>query len=301
MVTSGRRGWFERVLIDLNTQCDFLLSSGALPVANRHEIVPRIRQVMNWARLQQVPIISSFEAHRPGELVRGLPPHCVDRSRGQRKLPFTLMPCRLLLQGDNTTDVPLDPFRRYQQVIFTKRRADFLSNPKADRLINSMHPDYWILLGVTASACVKAMALGLLVRNERVMVVRDACGDWSIAEGDHAFRQMDAKGVLLVTADEILSGAAHERMLNHRPAFIVDEESEQAEQAADNGRPKSTNHRPRNGVRRVAPSNGNGQPRNAASEDSPAHRPCDDLASRGSRPGSSTQKRSTRHTRRGLA
>ncbi len=301
MLTSARRGWFERVLIDLNTQCDFLLSSGALPVANRHAVVPRIRQVMNWARLQQVPIVSSLEAHRPGETVRGLPPHCVDRSRGQRKLPFTLMPCRLFLQGDNTTDVPLDPFRRYQQVIFTKRRADFLSNPKADRLINALQPDYWMLLGVTASACVKAMALGLLVRHQRVMVVRDACGDWSIAEGDHAFRQMDAKGILLVTAEEVLSGAAHERMKSHRPAFIVEQESEEADAAAGNGRPKSLEERRRTEIRRVAPSNGNGHPRGGSAKASPTGRHADGAASPDAGRQRPLRKRASRQPRGGLA
>ena len=208
MITPRGRVLLDRVMVDLNTQCDFLLPRGALPVANRAEAMPRIRQLMNWARLEQVPVISSLESHRPGESIKGLPPHCIDRTRGQRKLPFTLLPRRLLLCGDNTFDIPSEPFRRHQQIILTKREVDFLTNPKTDRLINSLSPEYWIIFGVTASNCVKAMVLGLLARHNRVVVVRDACGYWSESDGEHAFRKMSAKGAHLLTTEEVIAGAA---------------------------------------------------------------------------------------------
>lgn len=206
MNTSARGGSLDRVLIDLNTQCDFLLPGGALPVANRAELVPKIRKLMNWARTEHVPVISSLEAHRPGESFHGLPPHCIDRTQGQRKLPFTLLPRRILLQGDNTLDVPSDPFRRHQQVILTKRCIDFLGNPKADRLINTLSPHHWIIFGVPTSRCVKSVALGLLARRLRVVVVTDACGHWSEIDGVHACRQMEAKGAFMLTTDQLISG-----------------------------------------------------------------------------------------------
>lgn len=211
MSTSRRRGQIDRIIVDLNTQCDFLLPGGALPTANRAEAMPKIRKLMAWARLQQIPIISSLQAQRSGERLNGLPPHCVDRTNGQRKLPFTLMPRRVLVQGDNTFDVPLDPFRRFQQLIFTKREIDFLTNPKVDRLINALSPNYWIVCGVTTSLCVKAMVLGLIARQRRVVVVQDACGHWSAVDAQHALRQMEAKGGVLVTTDELVSGAVDER------------------------------------------------------------------------------------------
>ena len=206
MNTSAHGGSLDRVLIDLNTQCDFLLPGGALPVANRAELVPKIRMLMNWARVEHVPVISSLEAHRPGESFHGLPPHCIDRTQGQRKLPFTLLPRRILLQGDNTLDVPSDPFRRHQQVILTKRCTDFLGNPKADRLINTLTPHHWIIFGVPTSRCVKSVVLGLLARRLRVVVVIDACGHWSEIDGVHACRQMEAKGAFMVTTDRLISG-----------------------------------------------------------------------------------------------
>jgi nicotinamidase-related amidase len=203
-----RRNSFDRILVDMNTQCDFLLPTGAVPVANRAQVVPNIRRLMNWARIQDLPVVSSLECHRPGESPKGLPLHCLDRSGGQRKLPFTLMTRRIIIQADNTFDLPLEPFRRYQQLIFTKRTVDFLSNPKADRLVNSIFVGHVIVFGVLAEQSVKALALGLLTRQIRTVVVSDACGHWCGTEADLALRQMGAKGAILVTTEELLSGKA---------------------------------------------------------------------------------------------
>jgi len=193
-MSSASRSPASRVLVDLNTQCDFLLPKGALPVWNRKDILPNIRRLMSWARTSRVPVISSLEAHRPGESRKGLPPHCVDRTNGQKKLPFTLLPRRLLLMGDNTVDVPFQIFRRFQQVIFTKRDRDFLNNPKADRLVNNIDVNHMIVFGVVTEYCVKAAVLGLITRRHRVVVVSDACGCWSSSDHDLSLRQMDAKG-----------------------------------------------------------------------------------------------------------
>lgn len=226
MTHPNRRSVFERVILDLNTQCDFLLPGGALPVANRAEVLPRVRQLMNWARLSKIPVISSLEAHRPSESFRNLPPHCLDHTLGQKKLPFTLMPNRMLIMGDNTADVPMQPFTRFQQLIFTKRNADFLANPKADRLINTIEPEYWIIFGITATHCVKHVTLGMLARHHKVVVVRDACGFWSAVDGEHAFRQMEAKGAILATTDELTDGSVAESIRSHKVRIETEAESD---------------------------------------------------------------------------
>lgn len=262
-MSSARRPTFDRILIDLNTQFDFLLPGGAMPVANRSTALPNIRRLMNWARLQEVPIISSLEAHRIGESLHGLPPHCIDRSPGQRKLPFTLMPKRILVMGDNTTDLPSDPFRRYQQIIFTKRNVDFLSNPKADRLINSIGVDHFIIFGISAAHCVKAMVLGLIAQHNHVVVVTDACGWWSHSDAEHSFRQMDAKGAVLVSTEELVTGAAEERIRTQRPLHVL--EMSQRTAYEDTARDEELGRTSRSMTRRRTPAR-NGEAAHRAGE-----------------------------------
>lgn len=265
MSVAARRNSFNRILVDLNTQCDLLLPRGALPVTNRTEILPNIRRLMNWGRIEALPVISTLEAHRPGESIQGLPSYCIDRTSGQRKLPFTLLPRRIVCTGDNTFDLPLDIFRRYQQVIFTKRKRDFLSNPKADRLVNLVSSHHLVVFGTVAEHCVKAAVLGLLARQHRIAVVTDACGFWSAGDAELAMRQLDAKGAVLVTTEELVSGAADERIKASRPMIFSDTEEPEAVHAGGNG-----NGNGRNGHAR---SNGNGKPAIDLSRIGPAKEP----------------------------
>jgi hypothetical protein len=57
-----------------------------------------------------------------------------------------------------------------------------------------------------------------------VAVVTDACGAWSAAAAAQSMRQMDAKGAILVTTDELISGGADERIRDSRPDFVPDED-----------------------------------------------------------------------------
>jgi len=193
----------DRVLIDLATQHDFLSPSGALPVANREQVVPKLRRVMRWARSAKVPIVSAIEAHRPTDAFNGLPRHCVDGTPGQDKLAFTLMRKRILVEADNSFGLPYNVLTRYRQVIFRKRAPDFLSNPKADRLLTELTPGQYILIGVGLESWIRSLALGLLARHKTVTVVADACGYWDAAYGDLALRQMEAKGCRLISAAEL--------------------------------------------------------------------------------------------------
>ena len=223
MVRRNRRPDSSRVIFDLNTQCDFLLSRGALPVVNRGEIVPRIRAIMDWARTRRVPVISSIDAHRPSESQNGQRRHCIDNTSGQLKVPFTLLPRRAMLANDNTLDVPLDIFTRHRQVILAKRSRDFLANPKADRLATELPAEYFICFGVATEVCVKSVVLGLIARRRAVVVVSDAVGHWSAAEAELALRQMAAKGAVLVTTEQLVSDATIEV-----PRPIVPIESQEA-------------------------------------------------------------------------
>ncbi len=204
MLRKKRSAMMDRVLIDVATQRDFLVSNAALPVENRAEVMPKIRTMMDWAKSQRIPVVSCIEAKRAGDDWRGRPRHCIDGTAGQKKLPFTLLSDRIVVEADNSFAMPIDLLKRTHQVIFRKRTEDLLGNPKADRLLNELDPERFVLFGVGLESWLRILALGLLVRQKRVTVVRDACGYWDPVAADLALRQLDAKGVRLVDADEMI-------------------------------------------------------------------------------------------------
>ena len=226
--TETGRSSTGRVLLDMNTQCDLLLTHGAMPIINRAEVLPNLRRLMIWARNESLPVVSSLECRRADELGRGLPAHCMEDSVGQRKVPITLLPKRLVVQDNNALDVQQNPFRGIQQIILMKRSRDFLSNPKVDRLFQALSVNHFVVFGAIAERCVRSVVLSLLARWQGVGVVTDASGGWSAAAADMAMRQMEAKGAVLVTTEELISGAADDRLQIKRPALVAEEEESAA-------------------------------------------------------------------------
>lgn len=194
----------ECVVVDLNTQRDFFGPAGAYPVANAQELIPALRRMIAWTKRNCVPVISSVDSHRVCELPEGgCPVHCVDGSKGQRKVDYTVFPLRIRVEVDNTLAIPLDLFTRCQQVIFRQRGEDLLSNPKADRFLTQLATREFIVFGNTVEGAIKALALGLVARDKKVTIIADACGYWNRARADLALRQISAKGGRVVTVDEI--------------------------------------------------------------------------------------------------
>jgi nicotinamidase-related amidase len=197
---------YESVLLDFNTQQDFLSEKGSCPIRNQGEAISAMRRVIAWAKWNHMPVISSLDAHRGSERTHdGFPVHCIDGTRGQDKLPFTLFNRRIGIEGDSTLAVATDLFENYQQVMFRKRTHDLFQNPKADRFITSLCAREFIMFGVGLEFSIKALVLGLIARGRPVTVVADACGFWSAPEANLALRQMAAKGANMVTVDELVS------------------------------------------------------------------------------------------------
>ena len=195
----------KRVLIDLSTQQDFLGEQGAMPVVNKDLLLPNLRRAMAWARVTRTPVVSAIEARRENEPSNGPLRQCLDGSPGQEKLPFTLFNKRTFLQVDNSLSMPQDILRNFHQIIFRKRTKDFLSNPKAERLLTESTVGEYVILGVGLEMAVRSLALGLITRMKRVAVVYDACGYWNVTAADLALRQMEAKGTRLICVEELCS------------------------------------------------------------------------------------------------
>lgn len=194
----------ECVVLDIDTQADFLDVGGACPARNLGTLIPALRKAVAWVKRNHAPVISSLDTHHIDEIPHeGFPPHCCEGTIGQQKLLFTLLAARTCVAADNTLNISTDLFRKYQQVIFRKRTRDLFNNPKADRFLTQVRASEYILLGVGVEYSIKAVALGLIARDRRVTVVTDCCGYWNEDDAEMSFRQMEAKGVTLITVDQL--------------------------------------------------------------------------------------------------
>jgi nicotinamidase-related amidase len=203
---------WDRVLIDVCTQRDFLEAGGILQVVNREPLLASLREVFRFARSSGLPVVSLVESHRPSEPLNGFPLHCIDGTHGQEKPPWSVLSPSTIVETDNYLSLPPDLMAHHRQVIFRKRTRDVLSNPKADRFLTQATADAFILFGVGLERAIRSLALGLVARSKPVTVVTDACGYWSAADADLAARQLAAKGVRLVTVDQLVNEPPPKRL-----------------------------------------------------------------------------------------
>ena len=208
MIRAKRR----QVLVDINTQKDFLLADGGACIRNHRRVLAHIRRMMAWARTRTIPTISTCEVYPDGGSHNGDPQYCIDGTLGQEKISYTLMENRITFPADGNTDLPRDMLRRYQQIILQKRCVDPFDEPRIDRLLSELCAAEFVLIGTCAEGAVKAAALGLLQRDKRVAVIVDAVGYHDSREAKMAFRKMEAKGARLIETRR-LAGASHLRQV----------------------------------------------------------------------------------------
>jgi nicotinamidase-related amidase len=169
---------------------------------------------MAWARIREIPIISTCEVYPDNGSGdnNGDMRYCIDGTTGQKKVSYTLLNSRVSFPADGSTDLPRDMLRRFRQVILHKRCVDPFDEPRIDRLLSELQAAEFILIGATAEGAVRATALGLLQRDKRVLVVFDAVGSHDNHEAKMAFRKMEAKGARLIETRK-LAGISHLRQV----------------------------------------------------------------------------------------
>ena len=80
------------VFFDVDTQVDFILPTGALYVPGAEQIVPNLKKLMDYARANRIPVLSSADAHPPDDKsFAQWPPHCVVGTEGA-ELHETIQP-----------------------------------------------------------------------------------------------------------------------------------------------------------------------------------------------------------------
>ncbi len=199
----------KQILVDIDTQKDFLLAGGKACIGNHRRVLAHIRRVMAWARYRNVPIISTAEVHanHNGEAQVD---YCIDGTDGQKKIRYTLFNNRVSFAADGNTDLPRDILRRYKQVILHKRCTDPFIEPRIDRLLSEVRANEFIVIGISLEGAVGATVLGLLQRGRQVTVVVDAVGSHNKREAKLALRKMETKGAKLIETRR-LAGVSHLR------------------------------------------------------------------------------------------
>ena len=194
--------------LDIDTQRDFMVSSGALYVPGAERIIPKLRRLFDFARKNEIEIVSSVDAHIPDDPeFQHFPAHCIQGTEGQHKLDETLLPRPLVLQNKPIDRNLMDAVRKHQQIIVEKQELDLFSNPVMERLIRVLPPRA-VVFGVTTEYCVKLACLGLRRFGVHTAVVSDAIRALAPKTEKAALEEMQSAGVDFITLDVLMGAGA---------------------------------------------------------------------------------------------
>jgi nicotinamidase/pyrazinamidase len=194
--------------VDVDTQRDFMISTGKLYVPGAERMIPKLRRLFDFARKNEISILSSVDAHAPDDPeFSTFPPHCVQGTEGQRKLDETLLQRPLILQNKSIDRNLLDAIRKHQQIIIEKQSLDIFSNPISERLLR-VFPPRAIVFGVTTEYCVKLACLGIRRLGAQVAVVTDAIHALAPDTEKQAIEEMRRAGVEFITLEALMGASA---------------------------------------------------------------------------------------------
>ena len=200
VVTLRRR----RIIVDIDTQKDFMLADGKVCVRNHRRVLQNIRRVMAWARVKNIRVISTEQVYDKSD-----PKHtwCIAGTEGCRKIAYTVRSNHIIFPADGCTDLPRDILKHHDQIILHKRCVNPFDEPRADRVLGELQVNEFIIIGATAEEAVKATALGLLVRRKNVTILVDAVGTHDRVAAEIALRQAEAKGAKLADTKALLGSS----------------------------------------------------------------------------------------------
>jgi len=190
---------------EVDVQADFMLPGGKLYVPGAEKVLPNIRKLTNAARRGEVFLVSHGCFH-PGNdpEFKQFPPHCVKGTAGAEFVPEALVDNFVRVENDANARLPEDLFK-YRQIILEKQTLDIFESRHADALVERLgKAAEFVVFGVVTEYCVSFAVKGLLKRERRVAVVRDAIETLAPEVGAKTLVELQSLGATLVTTDEIL-------------------------------------------------------------------------------------------------
>ncbi len=211
---------------DVDTQVDFMTSTGKLYVPGAEEIVPVLERLTDFAHRRGIRIVASADDHVPGhkelstspDFRETFPAHCMRGTPGQRKIPETTLRDPLVIEPEPTDAERLaETVRRHSgDVLFLKHWFDVFTNANVDTVLRVVDPEVIVLYGVALDVCDKYAIEGLLRHRPqtRLYFVTDAAKAIHAHVAEHLLREWGDEGVRLITSTDILDGKILESYLS---------------------------------------------------------------------------------------
>ena len=191
--------------LDVDTQRDFMVPSGALYVPGARMVARNIRRLVAHASSKGIRLFATVDAHAPDDPeFADFPPHCVAGTRGQEKIPGTLLPDRIAVRAEpKLSKRAIAEALKHGQVILESATISVFTNPSVVPVLRASGATRYVVFGVATDYCVRAAVLGLLKLGYAVDLVTDAVRGITPEGSAAALAEMQKAGACLRTTDQV--------------------------------------------------------------------------------------------------
>ncbi len=180
---------YDTVLVDVDTQIDFLFPAGALYVPGAERIIPELERLVSWAAANGIPVISSADAHTEQDPeFQTWPPHCIAGTLGQKKVAGTVLPGAVTIP--NRADELPAGWQNAPQVIVEKQTVNLFDTATIGRVLQGWPARRYLLCGVVTEICVLNAGLGLLRAGHKIELATQAMAALDPQAGRAAIEKM---------------------------------------------------------------------------------------------------------------
>lgn len=209
------------VFWEVDAQADFILPGGKLYVPGAEKIIPNIQRLVEAARETRTLLVSSGDAHPPGDPEFGkFPPHCLRGTPGAQIIPEGMTKRFYVIPNQASFALPpriLD----YEQIVLQKQTLDVFDNPHTAKIVKLLGDGVeYFVFGVVTEYCVRCAAKGLLEGGRKVSIVEDAIETLKPEDGQKTLHELTALGARLLSANraiELAHGYAKAAKPSRRP------------------------------------------------------------------------------------
>ncbi len=191
----------RRILLNIDTQQDFLVADGKACVRNHRRVLMNIRRINAWARANGINIVNTCVCYSNGYSDKH--DYCKMGTEGVDLIKYTLRNRYIRYDADGYSDLRKDVFTEFDQIILEKKDTNPFEEPRADRLLTDLAVDEIIAVGALAEQAVFETVLGLIQREKNVSLLGDAVGSRNKEAADMALKKMKAKGCRIIDTREL--------------------------------------------------------------------------------------------------
>lgn len=167
---------------NVDTQVDFVMSDGKLPVPEAESIMDRLYSLTRIAENGNIQVVNTCDWHTneadelsdTPDFINTFPEHCMKNTKGAEFVEATSPSQPYVVSYSQKHFIPEDAIQ-HRNIVIQKNKFDvFSGNPFTEKLLDKLSQNIIVVYGVAENVCVNFAVKGLLDRGKEVWVVSDA-------------------------------------------------------------------------------------------------------------------------------